>query len=83
MSPAIEKHYTVGEVSELWNVSRFVVTTLFRDEKDVLKIRIGHVMNRAKTKRECLRIPESALLRVHENWSRRRTERQARSGGVK
>lgn len=75
MSEAVEKHFTVAQVSELWGLSPGVVASLFRNEPDVLKIRIGRVMSRSKKTRERLRIPESALLRVHENWSRSSAKR--------
>lgn len=82
MSEAVEKHFTVAQVAEMWGLSPGVVITLFRDEPDVLKIRIGRVMGRAKKIRESLRIPESALIRVHKHWSRTSAERKPGRGGV-
>jgi hypothetical protein len=61
---ALERHYSVQELSEVWNVSGSTITRLFRDEPGVLKIgrdrpgrgRRSHVM---------LRILESVVQRVH------------------
>lgn len=70
--PSTERHYTVGEVAEMWNLSHNVIAKMFRDEPGVLHVSIGRVMRRAR-QREHLRIPESVLRRVHEIWSRSRS----------
>jgi transcriptional regulator GlxA family with amidase domain len=56
LMPHGERHYSVTEVAELWNLSRDSVRRIFRREPGVLVI--GH---RYLT----LRIPESVLQRVH------------------
>lgn len=81
MRPALEQHFTVAQLAEKWGLSPGVVTTLVRDEEDVMRVNIGRVLNRAK-KRFHLRIPESVAIRVHENWSRRQGERKLRGGAV-
>jgi hypothetical protein len=37
-SPAIERHYDVAEIAELWKVSRNTVRRLFQQEPGVLTI---------------------------------------------
>jgi hypothetical protein len=60
---AFEKHYSVQQVSEMWGLSEDTIRRLFRDEAGVLKI--GSAETRFKRKRWMLKIPESAMLRVH------------------
>jgi hypothetical protein len=66
--PALEKHYTVSEVAELWGWSGNTVRKLFRDEAGVLQSNIPSLM-RGKKRNVSLRIPESVLLRVHSRFS--------------
>lgn len=63
MQSAIERHYTVLEVSDLWQLHPDTVRKLFRDQPGVLKI--GHKERRNKQGYVTLRIPESVLARVH------------------
>jgi hypothetical protein len=64
----IERHYTVQEISEMWQLSGTTVTRLFRDEPGVLKL--GPVnARRGRQTRITLRIPESVLQRVHRRMS--------------
>ena len=65
MSLALEKHYTITEVMELWGWSRTKVLEVFRDEPGVLQSHIRTLRSR-KRQNVTLRIPESVLLRVHE-----------------
>jgi hypothetical protein len=64
-----EKHYSVSEISKLWNVSVDLVRDTFADEKGVLKW--DRPATRTKRAYSLLRVPESVLVRVH----RRLTER--------
>jgi hypothetical protein len=60
--PALEKHYSISEVAELWGWSGN--TVLFREEPGVLQSNTPSP--RARKKRNVsLRIPESVLLHVH------------------
>lgn len=61
---ALERHYDVQQVAEMWNVSASTVRELFQDESGVVKI--GGAETRFKRKWFTLRIPESAVIRVHE-----------------
>ena len=64
-----EKHYSVSEISKLWNVSVDLVRDTFAGEKGVLKW--DRPATRTKRAYSLLRVPESVLVRVH----RRLTER--------
>jgi hypothetical protein len=60
---ALEKHYSPGQVAELWETSAKTIRELFRHEPDVLKIERPE--RRSKRGYTTLRIPESVLTRVH------------------
>lgn len=66
---ALEKHYAVGEVADMWNLSDETIRRLFRDEPGVIKI--GDEERRWKRSYFVLRIPESVVLRVHEKLKSR------------
>jgi hypothetical protein len=61
---ALERHYTVAQVSELWGWSDDTVRKVFRDEPGVLQNKIPTIRAR-KRQNVTLRIPESVLIRVH------------------
>jgi hypothetical protein len=61
---AIEEHFTVKQVAEMWKVSAKTVRRLFSDEPGVLKL--GEGERRYKRQYFTLFIPKSVLLRVHE-----------------
>jgi len=58
-----ERHYSVPEVAEAWNLSRDVVRKLFEREPGVLVL--GNDGGRGKRGYHTLRIPESVMERVH------------------
>ena len=60
---ALEKHYTVVEIAELWQFSPDTVRALFRNRPGVLKVGTGET--RHKRPYLSLRIPESILQQVH------------------
>ena len=62
---ALEKHYTVAEVASLWCLSEDTIRKIFRDDPAVLKIGAGEKLH--KRGYVVLRIPESVVLRTHEN----------------
>jgi len=62
--PALEKHYTVSEVAELWSLSEETIRKIFRQDPAVLRIGVGEKLH--KRGYVLLRIPESVLLRTHE-----------------
>jgi len=39
--PAFERHYRVSELAELWQLGRETVRLLVKDERGVIKIRLG------------------------------------------
>ena len=59
-----EKHYTVSELAELWNLSENTIRRIFENEPGVLKW--GSREGRFKRRYTTLRIPETVLLRVHK-----------------
>jgi len=61
---ALEKHYTVQQVAQLWGWSDDTVRRVFGREAGV--IAITHSERRDKRPYSKLSIPESVLLRVHE-----------------
>jgi transcriptional regulator GlxA family with amidase domain len=61
---ALERHFSVNEVAEMWNISDDTVRRLFRDEPGVL--RIANPYRRLKRGYEVLRMPESVVIKVHE-----------------
>jgi len=61
---AIEKHYSVQELAEMWKLSKDTIRRLFRDEPGVIKI--NATPGRRKRSYVVLRLPESVVLRVHE-----------------
>lgn len=58
-----EKHYSVAELAELWNLSENTIRRMFEDEPGVLKW--GDPEQRFKRRYTTLRIPETVMLRVH------------------
>lgn len=58
-----EKHYTIGEVAEMWSVSEDLIRDIFKDEAGVIQfVRPGTRLKRQYT---TTRIPESVVKRVH------------------
>jgi MarR-like DNA-binding transcriptional regulator SgrR of sgrS sRNA len=58
-----EKHYSVLELAELWNLSENTIRRIFENEPGVLKW--GSKEGRFKRRYTTLRIPETVVLRVH------------------
>ena len=59
---ALEKHYRIRELAELWGFSDNTIIRMFSNEPDVMHLESG----RGKRKYITLSIPESVALRVHE-----------------
>jgi hypothetical protein len=68
-SLALEKHYTVNQVAELWSISDDTVRKLFKDEPGVLVL--GSEESRFRRAYQTLLIPESVLQLVHRKKRRR------------
>ena len=67
VSPAIhERHYTVQEIAEAWNMSENLVRRLFENEPGVVIFKKDRPHKRTY---KTIRIPESVLLRVHRRNS--------------
>ena len=65
----LERHYSVGEIAEIWGLSEKIIRRMFEDEEGVLKW--GSPETRRKRGYMTLRIPESVMLRVHDQRARR------------
>jgi hypothetical protein len=78
LEPALnERHYTVDEIAELWNLSGNTVRKLFRDEEGVLRVGepsrlIGGRKKGYKRRYITLRISESAMARVRARLMHKR-----------
>jgi AraC-like DNA-binding protein len=67
-SVALERHYSVPEIAELWAMSEKSVRRLFAGESGVLEW--GTQETARKRGYVNLRIPESVLIRVHQRRQR-------------
>jgi hypothetical protein len=65
---AFEKHYSIKEIAETWNLSEQSVRRIFEPRSDVLKISGPTVTGRRRY--VTLRVPASVLARVHVERSR-------------
>lgn len=61
--PAMERHYTVAELSKLWYFSENTIRRLFVKEPGVIKI--AHPQTKLKRGYISMRIPERIAQRVH------------------
>jgi hypothetical protein len=62
-SQALERHYTVAQLSKLWFFSESTIRRLFIKEPGVIKI--AHQPTRVRRGYTSLRIPERIAQRVH------------------
>jgi len=62
--PALERHYSVSELSKLWFFSENTIRRLFSREPGVIKI--ARQPTRVKRGYTSLRIPERIAQRVHQ-----------------
>lgn len=65
---ALERHYSVDELSQLWGLSRKTIRRIFADEPGV--VRWGNSESRYRRGYITLRIPESIVQRVHRRLRR-------------
>ena len=75
---ATERHFTPGELGELWGLSPQTMRELFVDEPGVILIgepsrREGRTLKRGYF---TMRIPESVAVRVHTKLSERTSARR-------
>ena len=57
---AFERHYRIGELAAKWQLGRETVRLLVKDERGVIKIRLGR--QKAHT---IYSVPESVAVRIH------------------
>lgn len=67
---AVEKHYSVNELAELWGCSADTIRLLFENEDGVLIIGNGKG-TRSKRRYRTFKIPQSVAIQVHSRMSRR------------
>jgi len=58
--PAFERHYRIGELATKWQLGRETVRLLVKDERGVIKIRLGR-----KKAHTIYSVPESVAVRIH------------------
>ena len=66
-SVSAERHYTVAEIAELWNLSTDAVRRLFSHEPGVLSL--GRTPSVSRRRYKTLRIPQSVLDRVRRKYT--------------
>jgi hypothetical protein len=60
---AFERHYSVQEIAEMWNISANTARRIFRGQPGVIEI--GADETRYARPHKVLRIPESVVLKLH------------------
>jgi hypothetical protein len=69
-SVAIEQHYSVQQISQMWGISDASVRRLFDGVPGVLAISMPRLQRNRKHKpHTLLRIPHSVVERLHQQWS--------------
>ncbi len=63
-----ERHYSVSEIGEMWNLSQDAVRRTFENEPGVLVL--GNTETRHRRRYITLRIPQSVVERVHRRMSK-------------
>ena len=58
--PAFERHYRIGELAQMWRLGRETVRLLVKDERGVIKIRLGR-----KRVHTMYSVPQSVAARIH------------------
>jgi hypothetical protein len=58
--PALERHYRIGELAEMWKLGRETVRLLVKEEQGVIKVRLGR-----KKAHTIYSVPESVAVRIH------------------
>ena len=64
---AFERHYRIGELAAKWQLGRETVRLLVKDERGVIKIRLGR-----KKAHTIYSVPESVAVRIHTRLLNRR-----------
>ena len=73
-APALQRHYRIDQLAELWGFSRTTVRKAFDQEPDVIR---WSNPTSGKRKYESISIPESVALRVHERLCQQALVRDA------
>jgi len=67
-TPALERHFSVQQIAEMWNLCENSIRALFKNEPGV--VLIERPRSRWKRGYSTLRIPQSVLERVHCRMSK-------------
>lgn len=65
---AMERHYSIQEIAELWNISEDTARRMFENEPGVVQVGQAR-MNGKRRAYRTFRVPESVLERVHRRCS--------------
>ena len=71
-----ERHYSPGELAELWNLSRDTIARMFEREPGVLVFE--NPEKTSERRRRTIRIPESVAKRVHCRLQNKGIDKRAR-----
>lgn len=63
-----ERHYSVAQIAEIWNLSQDAARKIFQDEPGVLVL--GGQGSPHKRRYTTLRVPESVLQRVYQRMTK-------------
>jgi len=69
MSIAIEKHYTIAEIAQLWGLSWSSVRRILENETGI--VIWGHPGNNKRKRYQTIRVPASVLTRIHSRVLKR------------
>jgi hypothetical protein len=78
--PALEKHYSVQEIANLWDLSDKCVRRMFKHQDGVLRVSNPRTPN--PKARVTLRVPQSVMKKIHEQQTKVREGRAARRGAL-
>lgn len=62
--PALEKHYSISEIAELWALSEKTVRRMFENQPGVLAWGTDGAVGRRAYR--SMRVPESVMIRIHQ-----------------
>jgi transcriptional regulator GlxA family with amidase domain len=71
-SRVLERHFSLTELAEVWNLSEDTVRRMFEREPDVLIFE--NAEKASERRRRTMRIPQSVAERVHRRLSSRRPD---------
>lgn len=67
-TPATERHYTIREIADMWNISYQTARRMFQDQPGVLAFSMRRMCGQGKP-HVTLRVPASVLEKFHRERS--------------